>query len=302
MSLGRWYGCLLLLFAATAATAQQDFSDVEVVATPIRDGLYLVTGRGGNIVASTGEDGTFLVDDQYAPLTERIQAALDQVTEQPVRFVINTHWHGDHVGGNENFAEAGAIIVAHENVRRRMGSEQFMATFNITVPASPAKALPVVTFTEGVSLHLNGDTVRVIHVASAHTDGDALVYFERANVLHMGDIYFHGTYPFIDLGSGGGIHGMVAAIAVGLELADQETVIVPGHGPLSDRAGLAAYGEMLTAIRDRIATLKDAGKSREEVIAAGPTAEFDERLGQGFISAERLAGFIYDSLEPGTAR
>jgi cyclase len=296
MSLGRWYGCLLLLFAATAATAQQDFSDVEVVATPIRDGLYLVTGRGGNIVASTGEDGTFLVDDQYAPLTERIQAALDQVTEQPVRFVINTHWHGDHVGGNENFAEAGAIIVAHENVRRRMGSEQFMATFNITVPASPAKALPVVTFTQGVSLHLNGDTVRVIHVANAHTDGDALVYFERANVLHMGDIYFHGTYPFIDLGSGGGIHGMVAAIAVGLELADQETVIVPGHGPLSDRAGLVAYGEMLTAIRDRIAALKQEGKSRDEVIAAAPTAEFDERLGQGFISAERLAGFIYDSL------
>jgi cyclase len=147
-----------------------------------------------------------------------------------------------------------------------------------------------------VSLHLNGDTMRVIHVANAHTDGDALVYFERANVLHMGDIYFHGTYPYIDLGSGGGIHGMVAAIAVGLDLADQETVIVPGHGPLSDRAGLAAYGEMLTAIRDRIAALKQEGKSRDEVIAAAPTAEFDERLGQGFISAERLAGFIYDSL------
>lgn len=287
---------LVLLIAASSLAAQQDFSDVEVVATPIRGGLFLVTGRGGNIVASTGGDGTFLVDDQYAPLTGRIQAALDEVTDKPVRFVINTHWHGDHVGGNENFAQAGAVIVAHENVRRRMSSEQFMAAFSRSVPAAPAGALPVVTFAEGVSLHLNDDEVRVIHVAHAHTDGDALVHFQRANVLHMGDIYFNGLYPFIDLDSGGGIHGMIAGVERGLELADAQTIVVPGHGPLSDRAELAACGAMLAGVRDRIAALKAEGKTLQEAVAAKPTAQFDERLGHGFISPERLVGFIYESL------
>lgn len=287
---------LVLLCLAPVAAAQQDFSDVEVRAEAIRAGLYLVTGRGGNIVASAGDDGVFLVDDQYAPLTGRIQAALDEITREPVRFVINTHWHGDHVGGNEHFAEAGAVIVAHENVRRRMSSDQFMAVMNRTVPASPSKALPVVTFAQGVTLHLNGDDVRVLHVARAHTDGDALVYFAGANVLHMGDVYFNGLYPFIDLGSGGGIHGIIAAVERGLELANEQTVVVPGHGPISNRAELAQYGEMLAAFRDRVAALKAEGKSLEEVVAAKPTADFDERLGGGFIAPERLVGFIYESL------
>jgi glyoxylase-like metal-dependent hydrolase (beta-lactamase superfamily II) len=287
---------LALLGLAGTGFAQQDFSHVEVKATPIRDGLYLLTGRGGNIVASVGDEGVFLVDDQYAPLTERILAALAAITDQPVRFVINTHWHGDHVGGNENLARAGAVIVAHENVRRRMSTEQFMAVFNTTVPASPARALPVVTFTGGVTLHLNGDDVRVMHVANAHTDGDSLVHFQHVNVLHMGDIYFNGLYPFIDLDSGGGIHGMIAAVERGLELADDSTVIVPGHGPLSNRAELAAYRDMLAGFRDRIAALKGEGQSLEQVIAVRPTAEFDESLGGAFISPERLTGFIYDSL------
>ena len=291
---------MMLIFALLgipgAATARQDFGDVVVEATPIRAGLYLVTGRGGNIVASSGDDGLFLVDDQYAPLTERIQAALEEITDQPVRFVINTHWHGDHVGGNENFAQAGAVIIAHENVRTRMSSDQFMAAFNRTVPAAPAKALPVVTFAEGVNLHLNGNDVRIIHVANAHTDGDALVYFRNANVLHMGDIHFNGLYPFIDLGSGGGIHGVIAAVERALELADEETVVVPGHGPLSNRAELAAYGAMLAGFRERIAALKAEGLSLEEVVAAQPTAEFDERLGGGFIPPARLVGSIYESL------
>ena len=291
---------LLTLTAAfllpAAAAAQQDFSDVTIETTLLRDGVYLVTGRGGNMVASVGDDGVFLVDDQYAPLTERIQAALARLSDRPVRFVINTHWHGDHVGGNENFAGAGAVIVAHENVRQRMSSDQFMAVFDRTVPASPPGALPVVTFEQGVSLHLNGDAVRVIHVANAHTDGDSLVFFQGANVLHMGDVFFNGLYPFIDLGSGGGIHGMIAAVERGLELADDETIVVAGHGPASDRAGLAAYAEMLRGFRDRIAALKAEGKSLEEVVAARPTAEFDDALGGRFISPERLVGFIYESL------
>jgi glyoxylase-like metal-dependent hydrolase (beta-lactamase superfamily II) len=287
---------LVLLAVPGMAAAQQDFSDVVVETTPLRGGLHLVTGRGGNIVASVGDDGVFLVDDQYAPLTDRIKAALAELTDQPVRFVINTHWHGDHVGGNENFAAAGAVIVAHENVRERMSSDQFMAVFNRSVPASPAGALPVVTFEQGVSLHLNGDTVRVIHVASAHTDGDSLVFFETANVLHMGDVFFNGLYPFIDLGSGGGIHGMIAAVRLGLELADDETIVVAGHGPNADRAGMQAYLEMLESFRGRIAALKSAGKTLEEVVAANPTADYDATHGGRFISPERLVGFIYESL------
>lgn len=256
---------LVLLACAGAVSAQQDFSDVEVAATPIRNGLYLLTGRGGNIVASAGEDGTFLVDDQYAPLTARIQAALDEVTDQPVRFVINTHWHGDHVGGNENFAEAGAVIVAHENVRRRMSSDQFMAAFNRTVPAAPAKALPVVTFADGVTLHLNGVDVRVTHVAGAHTDGDALVHFEQANVLHMGDIYFNGLYPSSISVPSAASTAWSPAWSGGWSLQTRR--------PSWCRAELAAYGDMLTGLRDRIAALKAEGKSLDEVVAARPTAE-----------------------------
>ena len=285
-----------LLLLALPAAAQQDFSDVTIEATPLRDGLYLLTGRGGNMVASVGDDGVFLVDDQYAPLTEKIQAVLATLTDRPVRFVINTHWHGDHVGGNENFAEAGAVIVAHENVRQRMSSDQFMAVFNRNVPAAPPGALPVVTFEQGVSLYLNGDSVRVIHLANAHTDGDSLVYFQQANVLHMGDVFFNGLYPFIDLGSGGGIHGMIAAVRRGLELADDETIVVAGHGPNSDRAGMQAYLEMLESFRDRIAALKAEGKTLEEVVAANPTADYDATHGGRFISPERLVGFIYESL------
>lgn len=287
---------LLALLLAPAVQAQQDFSQVEIQATPIREGLYLLTGRGGNIVTSVGADGIFLVDDQYAPLTEKIQAALRKLTEQPVRFVVNTHWHGDHTGGNENLGRAGAVIVAHDNVRKRMSSEQFITAFGSKVPAAPAKALPVVTFADGLSLHLNGDTMRVIHVEHAHTDGDALVRFEGANVLHMGDAYFNGLYPFIDLGSGGGIHGMIAAVERGLALADENTVVVPGHGPLSGRAELGAYGQMLKLFRDRIARMKRDGRSREEVVAAKPTAEYDAKWGGAFIKPEQLVGFIYDSL------
>lgn len=284
------------VFSAAPVQAQQDFDAVTVEMRPIRDGVHLLTGRGGNIVASTGADGTFLIDDQYAPLTDRIRAALATVTDQPVRFVVNTHWHGDHVGGNENLGKAGAVILAHENVRVRMSSEQFMAAFDRTVPASPPAALPVVTFTEGLALHLNGDTMRVVHASHAHTDGDALVFFEQANVLHMGDTYFNGLYPFIDIDSGGSIDGMIAAVAKGVQLANDETIVVPGHGPLSDRAGMKAYGEMLTGFRNRIADLKASGKSLEEVIAAKPTGEFDAALGGAFIKPEQLIGFIYRTL------
>ena len=276
------------------ASAQQDFSKVEIKTTTLREGTHMLTGAGGNMVASSGADGVFLIDDQYAPLSEKIRTALAALSDKPLRFVVNTHWHGDHTGGNENMGNAGAVIVAHDNVRQRMSVEQFVR--GSKVPASPGAALPVVTFTSELSLHLNGDDVHVQHVAHAHTDGDALVKFERANVLHMGDVYFNGLYPFIDAESGGSIDGVLAAVERGVVLSDDATIVVPGHGAVSNRDELIKYGAMLKDYRDRIAAMKSEGKTLAQVIAAKPTAATDEKLGKAFIKPDELVKSIYETL------
>jgi len=274
--------------------AQNDLSKVEIKTEALRGGTHLLTGAGGNILASVGDDGVFIIDDQFAPLSEKILAALGKLKPGIPRFVINTHWHGDHTGGNEALGSAGSVIVAHENVRQRMRRGQLLRGEN--VPPAAKNALPVMTFTTDVSLHLNGDDVHVRHVAHAHTDGDALVKFDRANVLHMGDVYFNGLYPFIDAESGGSIGGLIKAIERGLELSDANTVIVPGHGPVSNRAELAKYGELYKAYRDRIAALKREGKSLDEIIALKPTAATDEALGKAFITPEQLVTSIFKTL------
>ncbi|MEO6064218.1 MAG: MBL fold metallo-hydrolase [Lysobacterales bacterium] len=285
---------LLALLAPMSAFAQQDFSAVEIKTAPLRGGTHMLTGAGGNIVASVGTDGVFIIDDQFAPLADKIVAALAKLSDKPPRLVINTHWHGDHTGGNESFGKAGAVIVAHDNVRKRMSAGQLLRGENVP-PASP-DALPLVTFASDVSLHLNGDDVHVWHVAHAHTDGDALVKFEKANVLHMGDIYFNGLYPFIDAESGGSIGGVLAAIDRGLTLSDKHTIVVPGHGPVSTRAELAAYGAMYKDYRDRIAALKREGKTLAEIIALKPTAATDDTLGKAFIKPEELVASIFKTL------
>lgn len=285
-----------LLAIPATATAQGDMADVEIEVKPLTDQVAVLYGRGGNIGVSHGEDGVFLIDDQYAPLTDRIRAAVAELSEEPVRFVVNTHWHGDHTGGNENLGEAGAVIVAHENVRERMSTDQFMKAFDRTVPASPKAALPVITFDDSVTFHLNGDTVRVYHVANGHTDGDSIVDFEQADVLHMGDIFFNSGYPFIDRGSGGDVEGMIRAAERGLEIAGDETRIIPGHGELTDRDGLEAYHAMLTKVTDRVRSLMAEGKTLEEIQAAGVTSEFDERWAGAFIDAERFLSFVHASL------
>jgi cyclase len=290
---------LALLIAVTAplgAFAQADrFAAVEIKTTAIRDGLHMLQGAGGNIVLSVGDDAAFIVDDQYGPLSAKIQAAVGKITDKPVKFILNTHWHGDHTGGNENFGKAGAVIIAQDNVRSRMSTEQFIADVKMATPASARIALPVITFAENLSVHLNG-TVRLIHVANAHTDGDSLVYFQSANVLHMGDTYFNGLYPFIDLSSGGGINGYLAAIKTGLSLANDDTIIVPGHGPISNKKELQAFLDMLQGFRDVIAAQKAAGKTLAQVVKADPTKAFDKALGGAFISPEALTTTIYKSL------
>jgi glyoxylase-like metal-dependent hydrolase (beta-lactamase superfamily II) len=257
----------------------------------------MLVGQGGNIGLSVGDDGAFLVDDQYAPLTDRIQAAVAALTEAPVRFVVNTHWHGDHTGGNENLGKGGALIVAHDNVRKRLASDQFIEAFNREFPASPKVALPVVTFNDTVTFHVNGQTVQAFHVEPAHTDGDSAVWFQEADVLHTGDLFFNGFYPFIDVGSGGSVDGMIAAADRLLGMIGEHTKLIPGHGPAGNRADYVAFRDMLEGVRDAVAPLVAAGKSLEEVQAANPLAPFDETWGQGFLNSETFTGIVYASLK-----
>ena len=276
--------------------AQQNFDTVQVRSQKVAEGVYMLLGAGGNIGLSIGDDAVFVVDDQYAPLTPKILAAIAQLTNKPVRFVVNTHWHWDHTGGNEAMGKAGALLVAHDNVRRRMSSEQVNEFLQRTTPASPAGALPVITFSDTVTFHINGDDVVAFHVANAHTDGDAFIVWRKANVVHAGDVFFNGRFPFIDLSSGGGIDGMIAAIDILLTLGDENAKIIPGHGELSDRAAVREYGKMLKTVRDRVRQQKAAGRSLEQTLATHPTAEYDPRGGTGFIKPDQFVTMVYQSV------
>lgn len=291
-----WLVCVLSILVLSFALAQGDFSDIEITTTDLGNGIYMLKGSGGNLGASVGEDGVFIIDDQYAPLTEKIQAALAELSDHPVGYVINTHYHGDHVGGNENLGKAGAVIVAHDNVRKRLNTDQFTAFLNRETPAYPEGAWPVITFSDTIRFYLNGDTLHVIHVPNAHTDGDAIVHFEKANVLHMGDVFFGDYYPFIDFEAGGTINGYIEGLNHGLALADDETKIIAGHGQLSDKARMTAYRDILVTARDRVAMLKAEGRTLEEVKAAQLTTEWDEAMGQWFITPEQFVHFIYVTL------
>jgi glyoxylase-like metal-dependent hydrolase (beta-lactamase superfamily II) len=286
---------------ATPAAAQQDFSKVEIKVERLAPGVAVLFGAGGNIGLSYGEDGNIVVDDQFAPLTDKIVAAVASVDPDPVRFVINTHWHFDHTGGNENFGKRGAVILAHDNVRARMSTEQFLAALNQKVPPSPKDALPVVTFAQGVTLHLNADTLHVRHVANAHTDSDSLVHWTKANVLHMGDTFFHrGSFPFIDLSSGGSIDGLIAAIDHGLQMSNPGTRIIPGHGPVATRAELTAYRDMLVDIRGKVAAGIKSRRTLAQIKASAPASRYG--MPGGFIKPDQFVEAVYNSLRTPPAK
>lgn len=284
---------LLALVAPLSVHAQEpDWDAVEIQTVSIADGLYMLRGQGGNIGLSVGDDGAYVVDDQFAPLTDKILAAVAAVTDQPVRFVLNTHWHGDHTGGNENMGEAGALIVAHENVRRRMNPDELGDVIGRTQQAPPG-ALPVITFTEGVDFYWNDEHIRVFHVGEAHTDGDAIVVFTNADAIHMGDVFFNGRYPFIDVDSGGGIHGVINAATDILGMCGTGTRIIPGHGDVAGCEELRAYRNMLTTVRDRVQRMIDDGMTEDQVVAAAPTADLDAAWGG---DSERFVRGAYQSL------
>jgi len=296
----RSFCAALSMSLASSALAQMD--DVTISAEPLRDGIYMLRGRGGNMGLSVGEDATVLIDDQFAPLTERIVAAIAGITERPVDYVLNTHWHYDHTGGNENFGEAGSLIMAHDSVRTRMVAGQTMGNGRVIEPAPPA-ALPVVTFNDVLGLHVNGLTVRGLHAPAAHTDGDTIVHFVEANAMHMGDIFNHGSYPFVDLASGGHIDGIIEGCAMALARADDETLIIPGHGALAGKAELQRYHDRLVAIRERIARLVAEGASLEDILAAKPTSDFDAEVDtSGFVKTEGFVTAVVKSLQMSAER
>ena len=285
---------LLLLIPGLPVMAQ--FEDVSITSTHVSGAVHMLEGRGGNLAVMTGPDGVLMVDDQYAPLTEKIVAAVREIDPGPIRFVVNTHWHFDHTGGNEELGGMGAVIVSQDNARQRMSTDQFMTVIDRMVPALPPAALPVVTFNDRVTFHFNGEAVVAYHAAQAHTDGDIIIHFPESNVIHMGDIYFNQTYPLIDRESGGSVQGMIMAVQSALGLCHSGTRVIPGHGPLANCADLESYGQMLADATDRVRQLMSQGKSLEEIIAARPNAELDESLGNGFIKPDQFVRFIYGSL------
>ena len=270
---------------ALSANAQEDFSNVQIETVPVAPGVFMLVGQGGNIGVSVGNDGAFVIDTQFAPLSDKIQAAVTAAGGDTIAFVINTHWHGDHVGGNANFANNGAVVMAQDNVRVRLEGSN-----------AEAAAMPTVTFPDRMSFHWNGNDVNLMHVAPAHTDGDSVIHFTNLNVFHMGDTFVNGGYPFVDLDSAGNFDGIIAAAESVLARSNAATRIIPGHGGLATRADLQTYVDVLKTIRSRFQALIDQGRSEDQVVAAGVTSEWDATWGTGFMNPERFTRLAYQSL------
>ncbi len=283
----------LIAAAFTPLALAAEMDEVKITPVKVTAQIYMLTGQGGNLGAFIGADGTFLIDDQFAPLTEKIVAALTTVGGTQPKFLINTHYHGDHTGGNENLGGAGTLIFSHHNVRERLSAGSFLKEFNMKAAAMSKAGLPVVTFSDDISFHLNGDSVQAIHVPHAHTDGDSVIYFKAANVIHAGDILFNGFYPFIDVSHGGSVKGMIKAADMLLSLADDSTKIIPGHGPLADKAQLAAFRQMLATAYERLRALKEDGKTAAEAVAAKPLADLEATWGDGLFTGDRWIEIVY---------
>lgn len=269
---GRIFSLFLsALFIIQASYAQnENFDSVQIKTTKLTESVYMLEGSGGNIGVCIGTDGTFMIDDQFAPLTKKIKAAIAKITDKPVQFLINTHFHGDHSGGNENFGGEGTIIVSQENSRKRMEADRFFGNPPKNNITDAPKILPKITFTHSMSFYFNGETIQVFHLGEAHTDGDAIIYFKKSDILHMGDVFVRYGFPYIDEPRGGNINGMIETIDTVIARINEKTKIIPGHGQLSSKQELVDYNNMLRAIRDKVKKLIDEGKTMEQIIAADP--------------------------------
>ena len=277
-----FFSALAMLHTSSIAIAQ-DFDEVEIKVHPVAGQVYYIEGRGGNIGLFVGDDGVFLVDDQFAPLTDRIVAAIRPLSDKPIRFLVNTHLHPDHTGGNENFGKMGALVFGHDNVRRQMHISAY------------TQEPPLVTYSQDVSFHINGETVHVFKTPDAHTNGDSYIFFKGSNVIHAGDVYRTTSYPYIDTNNGGSFLGTIKALELLVDVADGDTKIIPGHGVTSNAEEVQAFLDMLLVIRDRVKGSIDEGMSLEEAQAAGLTKEYDERWesGRRIGSSAALIGAAY---------
>jgi len=284
---------VVLLFAVSAH-AQTDFSKVEIKATKVAGNVYMLQGAGGNIGVSVGDDGLLIVDDQFAPLADKIRAAMKGLADKKLRFILNTHWHGDHTGGNVAFGPE-ATIIAHDNVRKRLATEQKSTVFNSTTPPSPKEALPVITFNDSLSVHFNGEDIRAIHFPHGHTDGDSVIFFSASNVVHLGDDFFAGRFPFVDLESGGSVEGLVKNIGELIGKIPADAKLIPGHGPISTLDDLKSYHRMLQQTTEIVRGKIAAGKTLDQIKTEGLPAEWAP-WGTGFIKTDRWVETIYKSL------
>ena len=285
---------LVSLLFAISVNAQTDFSKVEIKSTKVNGNVYMLEGSGGNIGVSVGPDGILIVDDQFAPLADKIRAALKGLGDGKLRFILNTHWHGDHTGGNVVFGPE-APIIAHDNVRKRLATEQKSELFKRTTPASPKEALPVITFDQALSVHFNGEEIRAIHFPHGHTDGDSVIFFTTSNVVHLGDDFFAGRFPFVDLESGGSVEGLIKNIGELVTKIPPTAKLIPGHGPLSTLDDLKSYHRMLVQTTDIVRQKITGGKTLEQIKSEGLPDEW-KPWGTGFIKTDLWIETIYKSL------
>jgi cyclase len=289
----RYILCLLLLANTLFA---QNFDTVKIRPQRVTDNIYMLTGSGGNIGLLLGSDGVLMIDDQYAPLSQKISDAIKSLSKNNLRFVVNTHVHGDHSGGNENFKKQGATLVAHEQVRVRMMNEQFNKRFNRTTPPRDKDAWPQITFNTNMNFHLNNEDVDLIHLGKGHTDGDVIVHFKKANVFHAGDAFVRYGYPFIDVSSGGTVNGFIETLDKFLLLIDENSKVIPGHGAIATKADVKLLRDQLADIRDQVAAAIKKGTKMEDIAGLGITDKYDEKMGKGFLKGKDFVMMIAESL------
>jgi cyclase len=282
--------------AERIAQMKAQMAATPLVTTKLRENIYLLSGPGGNMAVLNGADGKILVDSSLSSVAPKIKNAMDGMGGSPLKMLINTHWHFDHTDGNEAMHQTGAVILAHENTRKRLSTPQDNAALGLHFDAAPTDAWPQQTFTDGTRLYFDGEEVTLAHFPAAHTDSDIYVRYEKGNVLHMGDVWFSESYPFFDTSSGGNINGMIAGAAKGIALADADTKIVPGHGPVGDKVALGKSHDMMVTVRDRVQKLKTSGKTLQEAVAAKPTADLDATWAKGMVTGDFMTTLVYATL------
>lgn len=287
--------CLLVALFSAPVIAQEN-NENTITTQKVNRNIYMLSGKGGNIGLFIGKNNVLMIDDKFPEHTENITKKITELTPKPVKYLINTHYHFDHTGGNVNLGKSGAIIVAHKNIRERLSTDQFIKFFDVKMPATPTEGLPVITFTQDINFHLDNEDINVTHHPHAHTDGDAIIHFKNANIVHTGDIYFNGMYPFIDVNAGGSASGVIKAATDMLLLMDSTTKIIPGHGPISNIEEFKNYINMLKTIHNNIKKLVDEGKNLQQIVNAKPTRDFDEGINKGFISPEQFTEIMYNSI------